>query len=172
MSKYVKQLVEDEIAKRLEGVSEFLVINTKGVNGNDNNMLRGELKKRGMRLWTVKNSLARRAFSRLGIVGVESLFMGPCTIAYGGDNVVDIAKEVVKWAKTVKAVEIKAAYVDGDVLDAAAAMELSKMPSRVELQGSIIVLANSPGSSLAGAVSGPASIIAGCIKAIAEKEAA
>ena len=44
------------------------------------------------------------------------------------------------------------------------------MPSRVELQGAIAMLANSPGARLAGAIAGPAGIIAGCIENIVEQK--
>ena len=47
--------------------------------------------------------------------------------------------------------------------------DLSKMPSRAELQGQIVQLALSPGAKLAGAIAGPGSIIAGCIKSLIEK---
>ena len=169
MGKYVKRLVEEEIAKRLEGVSEFVVVNMKGIDGNTNNLMRGELKKKGVRITVVKNSLAMKVFDKLGFTAAGSLFAGPCSLAFGGDSVVDVAKEMVDWSKKTKVLELKGAFLDGEVLDADGAVALSKMPNRVELQGSIIMLANSPGRRVAGAIAGPAGIIAGCIKAIADK---
>ena len=55
-------------------------------------------------------------------------------------------------------------------MDAAAAAELSKMPTRAELQGRIASIAMSPGSKIAGCLAGPGSVIAGCLKSLIEKK--
>jgi large subunit ribosomal protein L10 len=170
MSKFVKGLVQTELEKKLKGVTAFVVLNTMGLDGVTNNLMRGDLKKKGIRMVVVKNSLARKAFESMGLKGTESVLGGPCTIAFGGDSVVDIAKDFVEITKKVKKIEIKGAYVDGVALDAKGAVELSKMPNRRELQGQIVTLIRSPGARIAGAIMAPARNVAGCIKTIADKE--
>ncbi len=171
MSKYVKGLLQAQLGKMLvdNDVTEFMVVSTKGVGGVENNLMRGDLKEKGVKLLVVRNALFHKVLAEKGMDAAIDLFNGPCAIAYGGDSIVDIAKDLVEWGKKVKALEIRGAFLDGTALDSKAAEDLSKMPNRVELQGQIVMLALSPGSKICGAVMGPAGIIAGCVKAVQEK---
>ena len=168
MAKYVKELIRSELEKKFDGLNEFLIVNTKGVGGNDNNELRGELKAKGIGLFVVRNSLMKQALDNIDMSAATGLFEGPCTVAWGGDSVVDVAKDIKEWCKKIKSLEIKGAFLDGTVLDAEAALELANMKSRSELQGDVIMLACSPGARLASVITTPASNIAGCIKTLIE----
>lgn len=170
MSYFVKSLVQNQYEQVFGDVNEFVVVDMTGVSGVDNNILRGELQKKGIRMTVVKNSLMRLVLQKMDMENACSVFeSGPCTVAYGGDSVVDVAKEMIDWAKKIKAIEPKGAYVDGTLMLGDGVKELSKMPTRAELQGQVVQLIKSPGANVAAALIGPGSVIAGCVESLIEK---
>jgi len=171
MSKYVKELLQAQLERKIaeEGINDFIVVSLKGVAGTDNNLMRGALRQKGIRLFVVKNSLFRKALIARGMEPATSLFTGPCAIAYGGDSLVDVAKEMVDWAQKLPSMEIKGAFLDGVVLGPAEAEKVAKMPNRAQLQSRIASLTQAPGARVSGAIAGAAAVIAGCIEAVAER---
>lgn len=171
MSYFVKDLVKSEYAKKFDGMTEFVVISTMGISGVNNNIMRGELKSKGLRATVVRNNLMRRTLEEMGLTGSGELFeSGQCTVVFGGEGAGIAAKEVVSWAKKLKAIQLKGGYIDGTVVKGEAGVKsLATMPTRAELQGQIAQIALTPGSNVAGAILGAGSAIAGCIKSVIEK---
>ena len=95
MSKYVKQILANELQKKFTGVNEFLVVDMTGIDGITNNRLRGKLRDKGIKLTMVKNAMMKQAMTAMGkTVAAELFATGSCSVVYGGDSVVDVAKEI------------------------------------------------------------------------------
>lgn len=172
MSRYVKDLQIKHLRSRLEGVSDLMVVNVIGMDALKTNEVRLQLRKKGINLQVVPNSLVRRVLRDQGITGVETLLSGPSAIAWGGAGVVELAKEITEWAKKIEKLVVKGACVSGQAVDEQGVKTLSELPSREELLGRVVMLALSPASRVVQLANSPGSKIAGQLKAIAEPEEA
>lgn len=172
MSKVVKRMLIDDLRTRLGESRDMLVLNTSKLTPDVDNRFRLTLQQKGIRLAAVKNSLARVALRESGVDNLGDLLTGPSVLAWGGEDVVQLSKELQKWSTDVKEIEIKGGAIDGQILDTKGVEDLSKSPGRTELLSKISGLLLSPASRLAGALLGPGGYLAGQAKALSEKEGA
>jgi large subunit ribosomal protein L10 len=170
MSKAVKGMVIDDIARRMGDVSDLLVVDASKLDAFSANKWRLDLRKKNITAVTVRNTLARRALERAGVRGMEKVLIGPSTVLFGGRDVVELSKEIVEAAKKNDKIQIKGGAVEGSTLDAAGVESLSKSPSREELISMIAGQILAPGANLAAALLGPGSMIASQLKSIYDKE--
>lgn len=170
MSKRVKQLIMQEMSEKLAEARDFVVVDSSRLDGVEANRLRLALREKNIQAFTVRNSLVQRTLGEAGVTGLETVFTGPSTLVWGGEDIVALSKEIAKWAKELSELEIKGGVTEGSALSAAEVDSLSKSPGRLELIGQIAGLMLSPGARLAGALLGPGGKLAGQVNSIAEKE--
>lgn len=169
MSKRVKDMLVNDIRTRLGGVSEFLVVDASKLDGVSANKMRLSLRKKSISTFAVRNSLAKKALPEKEVKALDPLLKGPTTLIWGGEDIVALSKEIAKWAKDLKAFEIRGGVAEGTSLSAQQVEQLSKSPGRLELIGQIVGLILSPGAQLAAAIAGPGGKIVGQVKSLAEK---
>jgi large subunit ribosomal protein L10 len=170
MSRRMKEMLIDEVSKRLNGVRDILALDASKLNGVTANKLRLAMRKKNLSALTVRNKLAKKALNSAGVTGLDSILEGPTTLVWGGEDIVALSKEIAKWAKEIEPLTIKGGTTEGTALSPATVEALSKSPGRVELIGQIVTLMLSPGSRLAGALLGPGGKLASQVKKISEKE--
>ena len=169
MSKPVKTLIIDELTRRLDGVTSLAIVGLTGVDAITATAVRQRLGEKEIRLLVVKNALARKAFKAGGLDAACDLLDGPCALAYGGDNVVSVVRELLDIKKEqADALVVKAAIMDGDTFGSDRIDELSKFPTREEAIGKIVSIALAPGAKAAACILAPGSKIASVLKTIEE----
>jgi len=117
------------LKERIEGSDALLLAEYRGLSVHDATELRRSLAEQAQ-FSVVKNTLFQRAAGAAGIQDIESLMSGPTAVAFVKGDVVSVAKKVVDAAKKYPALMIKGAYMDGQLLDAAAAQALATLESR------------------------------------------
>lgn len=169
MSKPVKALIQDAYSKRFADLSEAMLIDIRGIEALDNNKLRNDLATKQIKVTVVKNTLARNSFKGTELEQLNDMITGPTALVTGGESVVNVARELVAWAKKLDKLELKGAIMDGTVFGADQIDALSKYPTREEAQAQVIQLVLSPAQKLVSAVKGPGSKVASILKTIEEK---
>jgi large subunit ribosomal protein L10 len=175
MSKAVKQLEHDALAKAFKGIRDMVLLTSSKVGSQLEYVTRKTLRDKKVRLVMVKNSLARRVFEANGIKLDDNVWIGSTVVAYGADSIKELSKAidgvlkdiVKKDPKQADKFKVKTAVADGQQVALDVAI---KMPTRLEAIGEIIGMILGPASAIAGCLTGPAGQVASQIATIAEKK--
>lgn len=170
MSKAVKTLMIRDYKTKFDGVNDAVLVSLRGVGGIDTNKLRTSLAKKNIKVTMVRNNLAKHAFKETGLKSLEKMLEGSSSIAYGAESVVDVARELVTFAKKLDKMELRAAVLDGVVFEGKKGVEqLSKFPTRKEALAQTVTLVLSPAKKLMGQVKGPGGKVLAIVKSVQEK---
>jgi large subunit ribosomal protein L10 len=168
MSKYVKELMMDQLRSDLNGSRSLLILDLKGLDAITEYQFRRDLRKKSIQVRALKNSLARRVFSEMGMDGLSRYLGGPSVLVWGGDGVAELAKEVSTQVKNLKKPEIKGGAVDGVVIGPEQVEDITRLPSREQLIGRVVSLALAPVQRILDLASAPAGNLMSQLKAISE----
>lgn len=171
MSKYVKQLLSDNLRNRLGDVPCAMLVSFVGLNANKNHALRSQLASSGVQMTMIKNSLARRATEGTSLNPLFQNITGQLALCWGTQDIVSLAKILVKLSKdkTLVGFEIKAAVLDGEKLEAAAAVDVAKWPTREEQIAMLLGQIVGVGAKLASQLISCGGALASQIKQLAEE---
>jgi ribosomal protein L10 len=174
MSKYVKNLITEDVRKRLEGVEDALLVNLVGLDANMNNRLRKELEEKNIQVMVVKNSLAARAVAGTPLAPMFDGVTGSAAVCWGSQDIVALAKEVTRLTKLkhYAAFQPRGGVMGGEALSAAQVEEVSKWPSREEQLSLLVGQILGPGARLASQLLGPGGALASQVASRAEEEEA
>jgi len=170
MSKLVKNMLVDDLKSRLNNVAEVIVLSLGTLDAQKTTQLRKTLRKKKINLQMVKNSLVRRATVDGPLSPAFAQSEGMLAIAWGGEDVVDLAKELDRLSsvKEFEGLEFRGGALDGARLEPGDVKLVAKWPSRAEqlsiLSGQIVSMA----STLAGQIGSIGGVLAGQISSRVE----
>lgn len=177
MSKVIKQMEMDALKKTFSGVKNLVLFSQGKLGAIAENTLRLGLRKKNVRLQMVKNTLARKVFTDLGIE-LKDVWTGNTVIAWGGgESVKDLSRELEaafkeatkKDPKFGEKIKVKSAVAEGEQVTFDQAL---KMPTRLEAIGEVVGMILGPGAALAACLQGPGGQIASQIDSKTKEEAA
>jgi large subunit ribosomal protein L10 len=169
MSKYVKELMMDQLKSDLDGNRSLLIVDLKNLDAIAEHGFRRDLRKKSIRLRVLKNSLARRVFSDMGMEGLSRFLEGQSAVVWGGDGPSELAKEITTQFKTLKKPQIKGGAVDGVIVGPEQVEDITKLPSREVLIGQVLSLVLGPAQQTLSLLTSSASTVVGQLEALAKR---
>jgi len=145
-----KEQTIERLRARLADAKYLFFTNYAGLTVEDITKLRTELRKGGNSYAVVKNTLFSLAAGEELAERFAQFLAGPTGVIFAPSDPVAPAKALKTFSDTVKPIGVKAAYVDGKVLDAKEVGVLAALPPRAELQGMLVGLFASPLRNVVG----------------------
>ncbi len=167
-----KQATIDELRERIARSKNLFFTNYAGLTVEEITKLRGELRKSGDTYAVVKNSLFSIAAGEDVAKSLEAFLAGPTGVVFAGEDPVAPAKALKTFSDATRPLEVKAAWIDGKVVDAAQVGALAALPPKIELLGRLVGSLKSPLFGLVYVLSGNQSGLVRALNAIREQKAA
>lgn len=172
MSKTIKSMLVDDLKSRLDGVGELIIVSLGKLDAQKTTQLRQALRKKKISLQLVKNSLARMATRGTPLAPAFEKAEGMLAIAWGGEDVVDLAKELdrLTGVKDFEGFECRGGALDGTRLEPTDVKQVAKWPTRAEqlslLSGQILSVAATLAGQIVSAGGGLAGQIASRVESL------
>jgi len=144
----------DELKQRLSANPNVFFTDFRGLTVTELKTLRRALRKESVTYTVVKNTLFGKALGDERRAELAKVLEGPTAVAFVGADPVGAAKALTQFAYDSKKLQIKAAIVDGHVIDRAQIDALSKVPPRLELLARLVGSVRSPIYRLHSSMSG------------------
>ncbi|WP_366945142.1 50S ribosomal protein L10 [Desulfoluna sp.] len=137
-----KKAVIDSLHEKLAKSAIVIATDYKGLDVAAVTQLRAELTKAGVEFQVAKNTLLRRASVETDAALIADSFKGPTAIAISFDDPVAPAKILTKFVEDNDKLQIKAAVMEGKLLDIEGIKALSSLPSREVLLSQLLATMN------------------------------
>lgn len=151
----------EEAKKIFSEYNDFIFADYRGMTVEQITNLRKKLREQSAMLKVVKNNFARIAFADMNIDNISEYLKGPTVVALVKDDPNEVAKMLFEFKKDAPTLNIKGAFVDKALYDAAQIEAFSKIPGKKTLI-----------AMLMSAINGPARQLAATLQAYVDKKAA
>ena len=144
MNRTEKEQVIGRLHEKMAKAKAAILAEPRGLDVATVTELRRKCREAKVEYRVVKNTLARRAMKDTPFEALSSHFVGATAVAFSGDDPVALAKVLTKFAKTTPALVLKAAVVQGEVVEGPDVNELANMPGKPELYAKLLFLLQAP----------------------------
>lgn len=145
-----KQAIVEELTRRLSSASAGVFVDYRGITVAEDTQLRRELAQNAVQYSVVKNTLTKFAIDKVGLEGIDPVLNGTTSMATSEGDPIAPIRIISEYSKKMgDRFNIKAAFMDGKVLDAQEIEEIAALPSKDALYAKVLGTMLAPITSLA-----------------------
>ncbi len=145
-----KQAIVAALTERIKNAGSGVFVDYKGINVAQDTELRTELRKNDVEYSVIKNTLARFAIDACGMKDLDSVLQGTTALATSTGDPIAPFRIINDYSKKLNDVfNVKAAFMDGQILSQAEIAEISELPSKDALYSQVFGTLLAPITSLA-----------------------
>jgi len=168
-----KQAIVDALSERIKNAGSGVLVDYKGITVAEDTALRTELRKEGIEYTVVKNTLTRKALDKLGMSGLDAVLNGSTSLATTENDPIAPFRILNDYSKKLNdRFNIKAAFMDGQVLGESEIAEIAELPSKDALYAKVLGTMIAPITGLAVCLGQILEQKGGSLEAPAAEEAA
>ena len=164
MSKQQKKSYVEEMKKIFTSNEAVMIAHYQGLNVNELDKIRDEMRKSGIFFKVTKNKITKIALKDTKYKELEKFFTGPTAAAISSDPI-STAKILTKFSKSNNKLKIVAGFMDGKVLDEKEVSIIATLPSLEEARAKIVGILATPAQKLVSILLAPGSKIANLARA-------
>lgn len=145
-----KQAIVEALAERIKNASAGVFVDYKGITVAEDTALRTELRRDEVNYTVVKNTLTRKALDKLGMEGLDPVLNGTTSLATAENDPIAPFRILNDYSKKLgDRFNIKAAFMDGQILSESEIAEISELPSKDALYAKVLGTMIAPITGLA-----------------------
>ena len=145
-----KQAIVDALAKRIQNAGAGVLVDYRGITVAEDTALRAELRKENVEYSVVKNTLTRKALDKLGMNALDDVLNGTTSLATAEQDPIAPFRIINDYSKKLgDRFNVKAAFMEGKVLDAGEIEMMSTLGSKDALYSKVLGTMIAPITGLA-----------------------
>ena len=131
----LKQKEEEvkKLADQMKDAKIVLLVDYRGINVEQDTLLRKSVREVGAKYSVIKNNITRRALEACGITELDDVLEGPTAVIIAEEEYLPALKAIYKFAKENDFYKIKGGVLEGKVSTVEELTTLAQLPSREEL---------------------------------------
>jgi len=154
----VKRSEKNDLVKKMKeefaNSSSVIVSHYAGLNVNEIDELRKEMRDNGAKFKVTKNRLTKLALADTQYETIKDLFKGPTAVAYSSDPIAP-ARISVKFEKKYDHFKILGGSYEGEKIENEKINFLASLPSIEEIRGKLVGLLSAPAQKILSVLNAP-----------------